>query len=434
MATSVQQLPQTSTSGLGLMVEGYNNLHHDSLTVPLRKHSDSSTTGSTDHVAMKGKKRASSQRRTRPKASSSASRNTHSTERTQSTSSTQAENRAAQRAVRSLPPWIASHEDGDDLIPVNALSTPSRIQSAQHNSSPAQSARRISHDGYVDPYDDVQNTIADKKVETGFFGGLREPVRGRKWDHARDDDPVIMKSGINPNASPWRNFIKASAYGSSETEDYKLVDQQFLDNLTPGYDRPWRGDLEKNGDQDPVSALLYSKKRRRTLIRRIQQTLLMNPYVPLIFRLIVLVTSVIALGIAASVHHLSNSYSYAQNPSTTMAIVVDVVAIPYTLYLTWDEYTGKPLGLRSPKAKIRLVLCDLFFIIFEASNLTLAFDALSDDTGSCKRGNNGYNGIICHRQRTLCAIIIIALFAWGLTFSVSIFRLVERVGGREEAE
>jgi hypothetical protein len=122
----------------------------------------------------------------------------------------------------------------------------------------------------VDPYDDVQNTIADRKVETGFFGGLREPVRGRKWDHARDDDPVIMKSGINPNASPWRNFIKASAYGSSETEDSKLVDQEFLDNLTPGYDRPWRGDLESNGDQDPVSALLYSKKRRRTLIRRVQ--------------------------------------------------------------------------------------------------------------------------------------------------------------------
>jgi hypothetical protein len=138
----------------------------------------------------------------------------------------------------------------------------------------------------------------------------------------------------------------------------------------------------------------------------------------------VLVTSVIALGIAASVHHLSNSYSYAQSPSTTMAIAVDVVAIPYTLYMIWDEYTGKPLGLRSPKAKIRLVLLDLFFIIFEASNLTLAFDALSDDTGSCKMGNNGYNGIICHRQRTLCAIIILALFGWGLTFAVSIFRYV----------
>jgi hypothetical protein len=67
-----------------------------------------------------------------------------------------------------------------------------------------------------------------------------------------------------------------------------------------------------------------------------------------------------------------------------MAIVVDVVAIPYILYITWDEYTGKPLGLRSPKAKIRLVLLDLFFIIFESANLALAFAALTDNNGSCK--------------------------------------------------
>lgn len=150
----------------------------------------------------------------------------------------------------------------------------------------------------------------------------------------------------------------------------------------------------------------------------------MNPYVPLIFRLIVLITSIIALSIAGSVHHLSNKYSYSQSPSTTMAIVVDVIAIPYTLYMTWDEYTGKPLGLRAPKAKIRLVLLDLFFIILEASNLTLAFDAISDDNGSCKVGNTGYNGVVCHRAKTLCAIITIALLAWGMTFAVSIFRYV----------
>jgi hypothetical protein len=105
-----------------------------------------------------------------------------------------------------------------------------------------------------------------------------------------------------------------------------------------------------------------------------------------------------------------------------MAIVVDVVAIPYILYVTWDEYTGKPLGLRSPKAKIRLVLLDLFFIIFESANLALAFAALTDDKGSCRAGNNGYNYIICNRVKALCGILMIALIAWSLTFAVSIFR------------
>jgi hypothetical protein len=105
-----------------------------------------------------------------------------------------------------------------------------------------------------------------------------------------------------------------------------------------------------------------------------------------------------------------------------MAIVVDVVAIPYILYITWDEYTGKPLGLRSPKAKIRLVLLDLFFIIFESANLALAFAALTDDNGSCQSGNNGNNYIICNRVKALCGILMIALIAWSMTFAVSIFR------------
>jgi len=148
----------------------------------------------------------------------------------------------------------------------------------------------------------------------------------------------------------------------------------------------------------------------------------MHPLVPLGFRITVLITSVIALGLSASVHHLSNKYTYAQNPSTTMAIVVDVVAIPYILYITWDEYTGKPLGLRSPKAKIRLVLLDLFFIIFESANLSLSFGALADNNGSCKGAYSESNYVICDRVRALSGILMVALIAWSLTFSLSIFR------------
>lgn len=109
-----------------------------------------------------------------------------------------------------------------------------------------------------------------------------------------------------------------------------------------------------------------------------------------------------------------------------MAIVVDVVAVPYILYITWDEYTGKPLGLRSPKAKIRLVLLDLFFIIFESANLALAFAALTDHDGSCKNGpKNGSNRIVCDRVKALCGILMVALIAWSMTFAVSIFRYVD---------
>jgi hypothetical protein len=166
----------------------------------------------------------------------------------------------------------------------------------------------------------------------------------------------------------------------------------------------------------------------------------MHPLVPLAFRITVLATSTIALGISASIFHLTNSHPsdegirLPQNPSTTMAICVDVVAIPYIGYITWDEYTGKPLGLRQPKAKIRLVLLDVLFIIFESANLSLAFSAISDEDGSCEQGLNGADPLICRRVKALGAFLFIALCAWSLTFTVSIFRLVERVGGRDEPE
>lgn len=152
-----------------------------------------------------------------------------------------------------------------------------------------------------------------------------------------------------------------------------------------------------------------------------KHSLLSHPLVPLAFRVTTLITSVIALSLACSIFRLSNKRRISQNSSTVMAIVVDVVAMPYIGYITWDEYTGKPLGLRSPKAKMRLVLLDLFFIIFESANASLAFDALINNPGAC--GSGGNVGV-CGRQGALGGILLVALVAWSLTFTVSIFRYV----------
>lgn len=82
--------------------------------------------------------------------------------------------------------------------------------------------------------------------------------------------------------------------------------------------------------------------------------LLNNPTVPLTFRALIWVLSLMALAFASSVFQLSIQYGFPQKPSTIMAIVVDVIALIYLIYITYDEYSGKPLGLRSPKAKMRL--------------------------------------------------------------------------------
>jgi hypothetical protein len=112
-----------------------------------------------------------------------------------------------------------------------------------------------------------------------------------------------------------------------------------------------------------------------------------------------------------------------------MAIIVDIIALVYILYITYDEYTGKPLGLRSPKAKMRLILLDLFFIVFDSANLSLAFDALSDVRWSCRDdvgvgGTNSSSGPLCVRQRALSSVLLVALVAWITTFSISVLRYV----------
>jgi len=150
------------------------------------------------------------------------------------------------------------------------LNSPNRAHSAQHHHTPAQTSRRVSQDGFIDTYDDVSNGVNDKKPETGFFGSHREPVRGRKWDHKRDGEPVIMRSGVLPTSSPWRTYIKASMYGPAPYEDTKRVNEEFLSQQTPGYERPWRGDLDGGRDPEKLSGLLHNKKQRRTLFARIQ--------------------------------------------------------------------------------------------------------------------------------------------------------------------
>lgn len=96
-----------------------------------------------------------------------------------------------------------------------------------------------------------------------------------------------------------------------------------------------------------------------------------------------------------------------------MAIIVDAIAMIYLIYITYDEYSGKPLGLRNAKAKMRLIFLDLFFIVFDSANLSLAFEAFGEDR---------YCGEVCGKQKALASVLLIALIAWLSTFSISVTR------------
>jgi hypothetical protein len=205
-----------------------------------------------------------------------------------------------------------------------------------------------------------------------------------------------------------------------------LVNKEWLDQNLGDYSQPWQGYTPPHDLEGGLQTLGFNR-RRKLWMERFQNTMLRSPIVPLIFRLTVFIFSLIALSFGGSIRHFAVKFRHPQGPSAEMAIIVDAVALAYLVYITWDEYTGKPLGLRPAKAKMRLIFLDLFFIVFDSANLGLAFEAISDPTGACKSGQvkrslDEKNGTICVRQKALASVLLIALIAWLTTFAISVLR------------
>ncbi|KAF8477150.1 hypothetical protein BDZ91DRAFT_769371 [Kalaharituber pfeilii] len=269
----------------------------------------------------------------------------------------------------------------------------------------------------------------------------RRPPERSIHDAHRETTPFTV-SPVPETASRWRTFAYGSANPPPTSHSEKIKKEHNWLDEQGDLDGPWltsTRDPENDGESNDDDLLFVSRKTRRIWYKRIHVMLLNNPMVPLTFRAIIWVLSLLALALAVSVYQYSNEYGVSQKPSTVMAIVVDVVALIYLVWITYDEYSGKPLGLRSPKAKMKLIMFDLLFIIFDSANLSLAFDTLFDTRWSCRSpstvqdfGDGTKNAMrtvepICTRQRALAAFLFLALCGWVLTFTISVFRLVERV-------
>lgn len=274
-------LDATSRASHAPRLEAHPILQHGS------ERGSRSSASSSSQAAMKaGKEKDHS----RPKANSDASRGTGTSSSTHSEYIGQGKVRylprkfsisstAMRPALIPFAAWINSFEEDDGEMPIvkpksNILSAPLRAHAADHHYAPVQLTKKVSHDGYIEEYDEAAHGLVEK-TGTGFFGGHRDPVKGRKWDHARDAEPVIVRL-VNSKSSPWSTFVKSSLYGRASGEDSKIVSYDYLQNQTPGYEKPWRGDLESNDDPQSISGLLHNKKQRRTFIQRMQVCLLYN--------------------------------------------------------------------------------------------------------------------------------------------------------------
>lgn len=94
--------------------------------------------------------------------------------------------------------------------------------------------------------------------------------------------------------------------------------------------------------------------------------------------------------------------------------------------MIWDEYTGKPIGLRSALSKVALVLLDIFFIIFKSASTALAFESLVF--------HGQLNDSIAQLAKAMASFMLIGLLAWTMNLAVNVFRTVDRLGGIEDDE
>jgi len=177
-------------------------------------------------------------------------------------------------------------------------------------------------------------------------------------------------------------------------------------------------------------------RRKRAFVKRIWKMTVRHPLVPLALRLAVMLMSIMSLAIASRIALIAEVDSEAppQDESDVidrgsskgqaiMAIIVDCCAIPYIAWMLWDEYTGKPLGLRPAASKIWLILLDLFFIVFKSASTALTFEILihhDDDSDNSIKLN-----------KALATFMFLGLLTWITTFIINIFRAVERLGGGE---
>lgn len=315
-----------------------------------------------------------------------------------------AENKERNRGARSLPPWVQSADDEDDVVDPTSLllpRTPNSVRHPCHN----------------------------------FMPTPKSSVPGRKFDHAREGVPVTLTQPLSDGAPKWKQFAQASSnYGDHGDRPIssraQIMDDDWMKENMPDLETPWEP-IDEAGDEDRVKGFwLFSPAKRRRKVMRFHKTIMNHPMVPAVIRMVVLTFSIMALALAGAIFHYSDSATCENNSSTWMAIIVDIVAILYTIYITYDEYTSKPLGLRSHNAKMSLVFLDLAFIVFESANLSLAFQALTDEKWACQDSpydsitNNTclYSRSVCVRQKALTATLLIALFAWIGTFTISTLR------------
>lgn len=227
------------------------------------------------------------------------------------------------------------------------------------------------------------------------------------------DDTFPSPPASPPTALPVSKWVTYMHSSGAPKRTVSPTRRKIAQDIWKDYDEKRE---QRAKDQETLLRSTSPRSRRletrRNFITNSMRFLMRSPWAPLVFRVFVISDSIIALGIAARI--VRDGERCLDKPTHYLAIIVNSIAVPYTCYISWDEFFSKPLGLRRSRSKLRLLVLDLVFIIFESSNLSLAFDALDRD---------------CDTQIGLVLVLSITLIAWVSTFLLSLYRLMFKVEG-----
>lgn len=350
---------------------------------------------------------------------------------------------------------VNSYSHKATLIPPYVLDSISKAY--HHDYIPQPSQTNISDQATTTTRTLAGETDTEKGTEHIYSGRAHDP-----YLRAIDSDWWKFKESIahQPAFIPGRVIRDPELLNEYDLEGSwggdKRLKEEFANNISGGGPAGMIQDVatgrlifglfrkKREGENDTYirsKARYWMGENRSQLKPNLKRIFLFNPLVPLFLRMLILMFCAIALGLACTVYVFSrrkyDGETIPQQASTIMAIVVESCALVYVIYIAYDEYTGKPIGLREPMSKMSLILLDLFFIIFSAANLSLAFNTLNDDEWVCRVNRTpGLADIglvfptipkICHRQRALAAFLFMVLFLWVLTFTVSLLRVIDRV-------
>ncbi|KIM48110.1 hypothetical protein M413DRAFT_221740 [Hebeloma cylindrosporum] len=230
---------------------------------------------------------------------------------------------------------------------------------------------------------------------------------------------------------------------------------------TPGWDTPWtsrsaaqgpvrhspREDSyelqddhsnDSNNDQSPWS-------RRR---KQLRSFILINTYVPLLFRFINIAFTTAALGMAIRIRNveIKNNATGALGSSPTVVIIFAPLTLVHVMAAIYLEYFGRPLGLWRTSAKLAHTLSEVLFICAWSAALSLCFDNFFTSLIPCASASAtawynqlprphddipGFEGSlgdhICDQQLSLICLVGVGLIAYCSNLIISLYRIFEKV-------